>query len=188
MKVRPTLTIFLVIGLASMSMATTQDSRVEKSRAVVMDFMQTLKGALQEAMKSGGPVNAIKVCKVTAPEIARQQSEKHGWKVGRTSLKLRNPNNAPDAWERETLLLFEKRKLAGEDITKMEHAEEVTEDGTKRFRYMKAIPTIDICTKCHGKDLDPDAETQLRESYPEDKARGFEAGDIRGAFTITQPM
>jgi hypothetical protein len=53
---------------------------------------------------------------------------------------------------------------------------------------MKAIPTGKVCLKCHGEKIDPDVEASLKQNYPRDKARGFKEGDIRGAFTITQPM
>ena len=33
----------------------------------------------------------------------------------------------------------------------------------------------------------PDVVAKLEELYPEDTALGFEIGDIRGAFSITQP-
>ena len=178
----------ILVSAVSLATATDMQTRVAESRAVTAEFMQSLKGALQEAMKAGGPVNAIKVCKVTAPEIAEQQSKKHGWNVGRTSLKLRNPENAPDAWERESLQSFEKRRAAGEDISNMERSEVVNEEGQTRFRYMKAIPTADLCTKCHGSDIEPAVQAELDAAYPEDKARGFKPGDIRGAFTIIQPM
>jgi len=108
--------------------------------------------------------------------------------VGRTSLKVRNPNNAPDAWERRVLEEFEARKARGEDVRKLEHAEIVAVNGKKRFRYMKAIPTGKICLKCHGAKLDPAVAQTLEQFYPQDKARGFRVGDIRGAFTITQPL
>ncbi len=70
----------------------------------------------------------------------------------------------------------------------LEHAEVVTQDGKRLFRYMKAIPTREVCLACHGRSLDPAVESTLKELYPEDRARGFSVGDIRGAFTVTQPM
>jgi hypothetical protein len=41
---------------------------------------------------------------------------------------------------------------------------------------------------CHGSDIDPYVDARIRELYPDDQARGFKPGDIRGAFTITQPL
>jgi len=83
---------------------------------------------------------------------------------------------------------FEKRKADGANPKKLEHYEVVTENGKKMFRYMKAIPTAEVCTKCHGQNINPAVKAKLNELYPNDKATGFKAGDIRGAFTITQPM
>ena len=64
----------------------------------------------------------------------------------------------------------------------------VTEGGKSLFRYMKAIPAGELCLTCHGKELAPDLAAKLRELYPDDQATGFSLGEIRGAFTITQPM
>jgi hypothetical protein len=108
--------------------------------------------------------------------------------VARTSLKYRNPDNAPDAWERMVLEQFEERKANGEDPKQMAYADVVKEDGTKQFRFMKAIPTGPVCLACHGETIDAAVEARIQQLYPGDRARGYNAGDIRGAFTIIQPM
>lgn len=164
------------------------EERAAAARATAKAFMQSLKGELMQAMQAGGPTNAIAVCNTRAPEIAGTFSAQRGWDVGRTSLKLRNPENAPDKWERQVLERFEARKAAGEDPAKMEHFEVVQQEGKSVFRYMKAIPTAQLCTTCHGGKLAPAVASKLDELYPEDRARGFREGDIRGAFTISQPM
>ncbi|MCW9012335.1 MAG: DUF3365 domain-containing protein [Gammaproteobacteria bacterium] len=162
--------------------------RAMESKTVVKEFMGQLKGELQAAMKAGGPGNAINVCKESAPLIAKNLSDKYGWKVARTSLKTRNPNNAPDAWEADVLRKFEARKQAGEDVKPMAYFAEVEDKGSKSFRFMKAIPTGEACLKCHGTNIDAKVVAKLDATYPEDKARGFKLGDIRGAFTIVQPI
>ena len=156
-----------------------------ESRVAVKEFFGALKGDLVSAIKAGGPVNAIETCNLRAPAISAAISEKKGWRVARTSLKLRNQSNAPDAWETRVLKYFDKRKVAGDDPTKMEVYQVV--DGT--FRYMKAIPTAaKPCLACHGEKVPPKVEEALKALYPNDKARGYKAGDVRGAFTISQPM
>jgi len=164
------------------------EQRSKQSHIVVSDFMLLLKADLKAAMKEGGPGNAIQVCKNKAPVIAADISAKQGWRVARTSLKLRNPLNKPDPWELKVMQEFEKRKVAGEEIKTLEFAEVVTTRGKKQFRYMKAIPTGKVCLQCHGSHIDPNVVTTLKTYYPEDQATGFKQGDIRGAFTITQPM
>ena len=178
------------LGLTACQSASTDDldQRTAESRAVTMEFMTTLKSELQSAMKADGPVNAIQVCNTRAPEIAADFSEQKGWTVARTSLKYRNPDNAPDAWERKVLEQFEERKANGEDPKQMVYAEVVEDGGAKTYRFMKAIPTGPVCLACHGEKIDAAVEARIQELYPEDRALGFSAGDIRGAFTITQPM
>ena len=164
------------------------DKEIAASRETVKEFMQTLKSELQAGMKEGGPVNAISVCNLSAPAIANTYSVRNGWDVGRTSLKLRNPDNAPDVWERSVLESFDERKRAGEDPMKMEQYEVVRKDGSSEFRYMKAIPTAQLCLACHGEQLDSITRTRIEKLYPRDQALGYKQGDIRGAFTITQPL
>lgn len=164
-------------------------SRVEASRAAIKDFVGNLGGELKAALKKGGPLEAIKVCNSKAMGISKMHSEKNGWQIGRTSLKPRNFANAPDAWERSVLEQFEARKAAGEGVMKMEHYEVVMQGGKQLFRYMKAIPTAEKpCLVCHGSGIKPAIAEALDRRYPQDQARGYQAGDIRGAFTITQPM
>jgi Protein of unknown function (DUF3365) len=181
---------FFALGMVVISTAHAGDytAEIAASRATVKEFMQTLKQELQGGMQDGGPVNAISVCNLSAPGIANTYSVRNGWDVGRTSLRLRNPANAPDAWERSVLESFEERKAAGEDPAKMEHHEVVRRDGVKELRYMKAIPTAKLCLACHGENIDSITRTRLEKLYPDDQALGYKAGDIRGAFSITQPL
>ncbi len=180
-------TLMLTIALIGCS-GEDLEPRAAQSRAAVKEFMLSLKGELKQAMEQGGAVNAISVCKITAPAIADDLSTQKGWRVGRTSLKVRNPSNAPDDWERKALEDFDKRNAQGENSETMEYYELVEESSGPVFRYMKAIPTGHMCLECHGENIDPAVAAKLDSLYPADQARGFKAGDIRGAFTITQPM
>jgi len=164
------------------------DPNVAEARGIVKSFFGSLKGELEAAIKDSGPASAIAVCNTKAPAIAAKTSQETGWDVARTSLKLRNPGNRPDAWEGQVLAKFEERKASGEDVTKMEYTEVVEIDGKPQFRYMKAIPTADLCLVCHGTEIPPDVQAKLQELYPDDQARGFKAGDIRGAFTLSKPL
>lgn len=164
--------------------------RAQASRAVVKEFGEALRGKLVAGLESGGPVKAIEVCHESAAAIADEISKKKGWRVARTSLKLRNPANAPDAWEKDILVKFEKRKAAGEDPATMEDYAVLSDGkGGKVFRYMKAIPTAEKpCKACHGGKVAPEVGAVIKKLYPKDNAMGFDSGDIRGAFTITQPV
>ncbi len=181
-----TLASVLVVGNAVADQ--TSDQLKEEAKGVIQTYFGQLKGELQAAMKAGGPVNAIEVCNTRAPTIAHDVSGQSGWQVSRTSLKLRNQGNAPDAWELAVLKKFEERKAAGQDPKSIAFAEVVEQDGGKTFRFMKAIPTGKVCLNCHGADLKPEVAAKLDEMYAKDNARGFKAGDLRGAFTLSKSL
>lgn len=181
--------ILAVLAASGAAKADDIATRTEGARNAVKALAGTLGNELSQAMAAGGPSKAIEVCNERAPAIAAEISKKEGWRVARTSLKVRNRANAPDGWEKAVLEKFEARKAAGESLAAMEHAEIVSEGGKKEFRYMKAIPTAERpCLVCHGGQIAPEVVAVLDRRYPGDRARGFKAGDIRGAFTITQPI
>lgn len=161
-----------------------------EARSIIKEYATSLKGELQAAVKNGGPVNAVEVCTVKAPVIASVLSEQTGWEVGRTSLKTRNTaTNAPDAWEAKVLRQFaERQQYMGESPVGMTFAEVVTTDEGKEYRFMQAIPTGKACLSCHGNSIDPAIAEAIDKAYPDDQARGFSEGDIRGAFTLSRPM
>lgn len=63
-------------------------------------------------------------------------------------------------------------------------------DGKPVYRYLKALPTQDLCVQCHGTTdkVPAGVQARLKELYPEDKATGFSVGAIRGAITIRKPL
>lgn len=160
-----------------------------EARTTVKSFFGALKGELVGALEAGGPIEALGVCNERAPLIAEQAAAGSGWQVGRTSLKLRNPDNAPDAWETAVLRNFAARAAAGEDLQQVEFSAIVDQQGQRTFRYMKAIPTAEKpCLACHGKTLAPQVQERLAELYPEDQATGYSAGELRGAFTLAKSL
>lgn len=163
-------------------------AHADKSKAAIAEFAGKLKGQLEAGMKKGGPVSAIEVCNTVAPAIAEEVSTKHGLTIARTSLKTRNAKNAPDAWETKVLNSFEERKAKGEAADTIAFSEVVENNGKKEFRFMKAIPTGEVCLKCHGENIDPAVKAKLDTLYPNDKARDYKLGDLRGAFTVRQAM
>ena len=160
----------------------------EEAKALIKEFAGTLRDELQAAIKAGGPISAVTVCKDRAPAIAADLAARSGWEVKRTSLKPRNlALDTPDAWERQVLTRFEERKAAGEAADTLAFGAVVDDaGGAKRFRFMKAIPTGDVCLACHGKDINPDVARALDAAYAGDQARGYAVGDIRGAFSVSK--
>lgn len=160
------------------------DAEKQRSMEVVKAFTNSLQAELKKGMKEGGPTNAVSVCNIKADVIARDVSQKQGLTIKRVSLKNRNPDNAPNEWQKKVLEDFEQRKLSGEPMAQITYTD-VAETGTgTQFRFMKAIPTKAICILCHGENIGAEVKEKLDRLYPDDKARGFRPGDIRGAFVV----
>ena len=53
---------------------------------------------------------------------------------------------------------------------------------------MKASLTAEVCLNCHGTELKEDVAARVNTLYPEDKATGFNIGDIRGAFWVVKKL
>jgi len=78
-----------------------------------------------------------------------------------TSLKPIRPDNAPDSWEREALLRFERGE---EEVTSIQSI-----NGRSYMRLIRPLVTETGCLKCHGQ-------------------QGYKAGDIRGGISVAVPL
>jgi hypothetical protein len=163
---------------------------VGDARKIASAMPPKLLGVLKEEIHKGGPENAINVCREKAPQMAKAASEQSGWSIRRISLKNRNPKATPDAWEKSVLEEFDRRAAAGENPISLEKSEVVSEGDQKIQRYMKALPTQDLCLSCHGsaEAITPAVSEQLRKLYPDDKATGYGAAEIRGAITLKKSV
>lgn len=172
------------------ALAADEAQLLDEARKVATSIPPKLLEVLDDEIRKGGPENAIGVCREKAPQMAKAASEKTGWAIRRVSLKNRNPKAIPDAWEKAALEEFDRRAAAGEKPTGLEKGELLTVGGQQVYRYMKALPTQDLCLQCHGtpERVSPAVQARLHELYPDDKAVGYSAAEIRGAITIRKPL
>jgi Protein of unknown function (DUF3365) len=164
-------------------------SWVPQARSVATSVPPKLLGVLQAETARGGPEGAIAACRDQAPALARAASQESGWTVRRVSLRNRNPGAVPDAWERAALEDFDRRAAAKELPATLERAEVMQVNGQPVQRYMRALPTLELCTQCHGTTdkLSPAVVERLKALYPADRATGYRVGEIRGAMTLQRP-
>lgn len=79
-----------------------------------------------------------------------------------TSLKLINPENAPDEFEKTALMEFETRRI--------NESSRVEKIGSSYFyRYIAPLYVEQACLKCHSH-------------------QGYKVGDVRGAISVVVPM
>jgi hypothetical protein len=160
---------------------TAPPEKVNEARVHAKALGGALKATLKQAIQTNGLEEGIRACHLTAGPIAQGLSV-NGWKVGRTALKVRNLDNAPDTWEREQLNAF-AQALAANVPGPLEAIQ--YNENTGQMRYMSAIKTDQVCTACHGNDISPSVQKAINAAYPDDQAIGFDVGSLRGAFTLT---
>ena len=80
----------------------------------------SLKEQLQSAMGSGGPVAAVEVCHTVAPELAQSVSEELGFKVGRSSHRLRSQKNLASPVIEEYLSKYSETPAADAPVEAIE--------------------------------------------------------------------
>ncbi len=152
---------------------------------IVKQFGGTLKPQLKKALAKGGVQQAIEVCSLQAPAIAKNLSMSTQWQVKRVSLKTRNHHNAtPSVWEKSILEEFNQRQQQGETAKTMAKAVVVGDE----FRFMKAQGTEPLCLTCHGRELTAETKAALKEYYPQDQATSYSLGEIRGAFSLSKKL
>lgn len=168
-----------------------RESPIQRARAMTKGFATELQSTLLAAIEAGGPAHAIAVCKHDAPQIAAAQAS-DGWTLSRTALRVRNPANAPMAWQRDVLEAWQAQLEAGavEDVSTLEWFDMKGGASKTELRYMRAIPLGGVCVGCHGpvEELSAEVRAALAEQYPEDQATGFRVGELRGAFVVTGPI
>ncbi|MDR3390760.1 MAG: DUF3365 domain-containing protein [Sulfuriferula sp.] len=164
---------------------------VEQSRDAAKSLLTQLGATLKQELSTNGPVAAVGVCKQVAPAIAADVSQKTGMQVGRVGTRVRDTAlGTPDAWEQAALTDFAARLAKGESAEKMEFTQVVTEPTGKYLRYAKAITVQPMCLTCHGPAANiPDGvKERLAVDYPNDKATGYNVGDLRGAVVVKRAL
>jgi len=146
--------------------------------AMLAPFKRTLMEELSEGLQ-GGPVVAIGVCRLRAPEIAARLSV-DGVRIGRSSHRLRNPANRTPDWVQPLLDRYRDTPAERDPLVVP------LDDG--RYGYVEPIIVQPLCLSCHGASLEPAVIDALATMYPDDRAIGYAVGDLRGVFWVEFPL
>lgn len=141
-------------------------------------LIQSLGGQLKAALQSGGPVQAILVCQQAAlPLTSAAGASFEGVAIRRTTLKPRNPANAPDDIDRRVLEMMARAGGAPEPMI---------EWGDDTARFYRPLMMQEVCLNCHGDaaTFSPELSRTLSERYPNDLATGYALGDFRGVIRV----
>lgn len=187
--------VMVSLSLASavqLTWAQEEAALLADTRKTALPVLPKVVQAMQTAVSEQGPVGAIPVCKEKAPQLLQDMRRQTGWNIRRVSLKSRNPaTGTPDAWETRQLAGFNIQFANGAKPEQLEVGEVVTApDGKRSYRYMKALPVVEVCLSCHGTvdSLSADLRTALARDYPHDRATGYATGQVRGALSVIRPL
>ncbi len=148
----------------------------DQAVAASEELFKRLSGRLMQVLQEKGPAAAISICSQEAPKFAEAVGRERNLRIGRTSLKLRNPSNEPPLWAKA---LIESKPNEPQFFTLENNLV-----GALLPIHLKAT-----CLLCHGpKDsiLD-DVKVELAKYYPHDQATGYQEGDVRGWFWMEIP-
>jgi uncharacterized protein (UPF0264 family) len=157
---------------------------LQQARQVASELTDKVRGLLFKELEKGGYVGAVRVCSEVAQEIPREFAARTGHDIRRVSLRERNSKDVPDEYERKQLEVFDR--LNREKTLENDYFEVVTEQGRDYLRYMKPLIAGPMCITCHGQKerIPPEVKAVLAEKYPDDRATGYDAGDVRGAISV----
>ncbi|HSW62929.1 MAG TPA: ATP-binding protein [Dissulfurispiraceae bacterium] len=118
--------------------------------------------SIDQIIDQGGKKYLLKTPAMVTKELSRYAEEQGLYWFHITSLKLTNPENAPDDFERSAIASFERHEA--------KELFSVQEINKRPFlRYISPLYAEEGCLKCHAH-------------------QGYKIGDIRGAISITLPI
>lgn len=153
-----------------------QNAQKHEADAAKEALFANLASKLQHHIKRDGLEAAIGVCRTEAPRLSKEISKERSLKIGRTSFRLRNPENAPPAW-------------AAPYIARREESTRILSGPDGALGVLMPIRLVPKCLNCHGSEqkVAESVRKKILETYPDDRAMGFSSNDLRGWFWVEVP-
>jgi len=152
-------------------------------RAVVeIERLDALRSTLAATFaQTGAPADKQAFASVCAPvgRAMKESAVSNSWQARQIAVKYRNVANAADAEGVRALAMF-ARDSALRSMTL-----HTTINGIRGTRYLRRITVESSCLLCHGAKTSRPAFVATE--YPNDRAYGFRAGDLRGAYSVFIP-
>lgn len=143
---------------------------------LAIEELNTMRSSLASTITTDSPDQSIfdAVCKPVG-QRARSISMENGWMIRQMADRYRNPDHNLDEAGRRAFNRFEADSSINSFWTR-------TDGDRAGYTYYRRITVEKTCLACHGeKDSRPEF---IVASYPDDRAFGFEEGDLRGLFAV----
>ena len=169
------------IEAAKKNQASEPINYLAKGKELALSTKGVLGKNLLQAIKSKGSAGALEFCNTRAIPITDSMSMHLNAEIKRVSDRNRNPNNAANAQELEYIMKAKEELAQSGKITP-----QLLEQNGKKIGYYPIV-TNDMCLQCHGeadKDINENTLLAINTHYPEDKATGYEAEQLRGIWVV----
>lgn len=145
--------------------------------SISMKMQNVLLQNVGKAIQKGGTDYAVEFCNVQAMPLTDSIADNLNVYIQRLSDKNRNPVNALQT--QMDSIAWRKMKSEKTDFTTQDKNGEV-------YYYKPILIGMPTCIKCHGGKNDIPVSTQkiIGQKYPNDKAVGYQMGDLRGMWKI----
>lgn len=159
---------------------------IKDAKASIQQLVTTLSAALTAAVQEGGLNQGVVICQTQALPLTQASfsgSPSRVTGLKRTSLKVRNPANAPDSAEEAALVRVAQMLADGDPLPDLLVQQiSATAESDPELRIYKPLKVAAKCLACHGDPatFSTKLRTSLAQRYPQDTATGYAAGDWRG--------
>ena len=161
---------------SSPGVADSVQARVEQTVAAIDAMRSNLAATIED--ETVDAETFARVCKPVGGRV-KEVNAQTNWTVRQLAVRHRNPAHAPDS---QAVAAHERFR---QDATLTDFWVDAQHDGQAGWRYFRRITVEQACLACHGaKETRP---VFIEETYPEDRAYGFDAGDLRGVYAVFVP-
>lgn len=153
-----------------------------KGMLIAKNTFRVFKSNIQAVGAKNGLTGVVDFCHDNAKKIADSLGKVHQVEIKRTSLKLRNTKNEPDADSKAVLTNYLRLQ---ENQNTMEPI--VMKDANGYVHFYAPIKLKKECLKCHGtpgQEIPDKIYELIKSKYPHDEATGFKEGELRGIWDI----
>jgi hypothetical protein len=153
----------------------TAQASVEARVVSEIASIDSMRSANAASLRPGDAIDGKTFAEVCMPVGQRMRglAVETGWSIRPAAAKYRNPANAATEAELALIARFE----ADPSLLDLW---ETTDVGARR--YVRRIAMQPGCLGCHGPSETLPAF--VAERYPDDRAHGFEVGDLRGLYVV----
>lgn len=160
----------------------TEKTKEEIGLSYALGTKKVLGKNLMGTIQKKGTLEALQFCNQRAYPLTDSMSTQFNAIVKRVSDKPRNPENKAN--QKELSIIEQYKKVVAEkgEITP------ITEEINGKTQFYYPIVTNSMCLQCHGtpqKQIKPDVLEKLKNLYPKDSAKGYDANQVRGIWSIT---